>query len=92
MAYRQPESHHVYNRDKKSNHSNACCDLKGLVPVGNPCLLVESTRICHEIVFHAPTNRCFFEKDQEEFWALITQERSQYPNSGGCIRPHGSIT
>ena len=23
----QPESHHVYNWDKKGNHSNACRDL-----------------------------------------------------------------
>ena len=28
-----------FNWDKKDNHSNACCNLKGLIPVGNSCLM-----------------------------------------------------
>ena len=37
----QPESHHVYNCDKKDNHSNAFRELKKLVPVGDPFLVAE---------------------------------------------------
>ena len=87
----RPESHHVYNRDKKGNYSNACCNLQGLLPVGDPYLVGESTWIYHEIVIYAPITQYSFEKDQDEFWALITKEQSQYPDSGRGIRPHGLI-
>ena len=30
-------------------------------------------------------------KDQEEIWALINREWSQYLGPGGCIKPYGSI-
>ena len=32
-------SHITFNWNKKGNHLNACYDFKGLVPVGDPCLV-----------------------------------------------------
>ena len=34
-------SHITFNWDKKGHHSNVCCDLKELVPVGNPCSVAD---------------------------------------------------
>ena len=43
-------------------------DLKRLVPVGNPHLMAgESTRIYHEIVFHALTTQYSFKKIKKSF-------------------------
>ena len=72
-------SHITFNWDKKSNHSNACYDLKGLVLVVDPCLvagkdILEVPRDCVLCSYHS----ILFQKDQEEFWALITQEQSQH--------------
>ena len=67
-------------------------NLKGLVPVSDPCSVAgedipEISQDCILYTYHP----ILFQKDQEEFWALITREQSQYPDPGGCIRPHGSI-
>ena len=32
-------SYIMFHWNKKRNHSNACCDLKGLVSVSDPCLV-----------------------------------------------------
>ena len=44
------------------------------------------TRLCS---IHLPLNS--FSKDQEEIWALINWEWSQYLDLGGCIKSHGLI-
>ena len=63
-----PESHHVYICDKKGNHSNACQELKGLVPVGNPSLVVgediaDVSRDCVPYIYHP----MFFQKIKNRF-------------------------
>ena len=64
----QPESHHVYNCDKKSNHSNACRDLKRLVPVGDPFLVAgedipDVSQDCVLCTYHP----MFFQKFKKRF-------------------------
>ena len=64
----QPELHHLYNCDKKGNHSNACRDLKGLVPVGDPFLVAgedipDISRDCVPCTYHP----MFFRKIKKRF-------------------------
>ena len=64
----QSKSHHVYNCDKKSNHSNACRDLKGLVPVGNPSSMAgkgipDVSRDCVPYTYYP----IFFQKIKKRF-------------------------
>ena len=64
----QIESHHVYNCDKKGNYSNACQDLKGLVPAGNSSLvagkdILDVSQDCVLCIYHP----MFFQKIKKRF-------------------------
>ena len=64
----RPESYHVYNCDKKGNHSNACRELKGLVPVGDLFLVAgedipDLSRDCVPCIYHL----IFFQKIKKKF-------------------------
>ena len=80
-------SHITFNWDKKDNHLNACYELKGLLPVGDPCLVAgkdipEVPQDCVSCTYYL----ILFQKDQEKFWALITQEQSQHFDPNKCTK------
>ena len=67
-------SHITFNWDKKENHSNACCDFKGGVPVGNSYSvaredILEVPQDCVLCTYHP----MFFQKMKKRFLAWSTK-------------------